>query len=152
MFSRQSQAELPSTLMLQSSSTLGTATALTNKDRLQKMEDKEVRQALRGGTGKRKRGGERLDIPEDSHFEDDSDYEQVYPEDDDMVSGMDTTQPGSVAGLTSVSESTTVVGSALRRNADGIAVPTKPSARKIKGNQVGICDIRGSSACSFPCN
>ena len=114
------------------------------------MEDKEVRQALRGGTGKRKRGGERLDVPEESHLEDDSDYEQGYsmlPEDDDMVSGVDTTQPGNVAGVTSVSEFTTVVGSALRRNADGIAVPTKTSTRKIKGNQVGTSDICGSPGC-----
>jgi HrpA-like RNA helicase len=49
-------------LHLQSSSTLGTGKVSTNKERLDKLEDKETRRAINGRRGKRKRNTDRFDI------------------------------------------------------------------------------------------
>jgi ATP-dependent RNA helicase DHX37/DHR1 len=68
--SSQSQAQLPTTLLLQSSSTLGTGKASTNKERLEKLEDKETRRAIEHHAGKRKRNGDKFDV---LHADDDAD-------------------------------------------------------------------------------
>jgi len=137
----QSQAQLPTTLHLQSSSTLGTGKASTNRERLDKLEDKETRRAIEGRAGKRKRDGDKYDV---LHAGDDDD------EDDDGID-IDTNgrekinirragQPQAVAAhseslplttqpTASVSSS---VGSALRRNPDGTLVAPRIAKKRTK--------------------
>ncbi|KAJ7175857.1 P-loop containing nucleoside triphosphate hydrolase protein [Mycena filopes] len=119
----QSQATLPSSLQLQSSATLGTGKAITHRDRLDKLEDKEIRRALDGRTGKRKR-------------QDDS-YAVVGANDspDDDTDGEDSAsiQIGNPSNP-SVSSALATVGSALQRNADGSIVPPKIVPRSKKAS------------------
>lgn len=76
----QSQAQLKSTLHLQSSSTLGTGKHSTAHERIEKEEDRETRKIIEGkGLGKRKRGaGERFDAVDDED-EDDNDLDAGLP-------------------------------------------------------------------------
>ncbi|KAJ6508792.1 P-loop containing nucleoside triphosphate hydrolase protein [Mycena sanguinolenta] len=120
----QSQATLPTTLHLQSSATLGTGKATTHRDRLDKLEDKEIRRALDGRTGKRRRQDDTYTVTgPDEHMEDD----ESSPEDDAFPSAP-------IAGpLSSPAPSVTpAVGSALQRNPDGTVVAPKivPKSKK----------------------
>ncbi|KAJ6619426.1 P-loop containing nucleoside triphosphate hydrolase protein [Mycena sp. CBHHK59/15] len=112
----KSQAELPSTLHLQSSATLGTGKVTTHRDRLDKLEDKEIRRAFDGRAGKRRRQDDSYAV---SGPEEDSD-EEIDPG-DNTISDIRMDPPSSApAASTSVA-----VGSALQRNPDGSAVAPK---------------------------
>ena len=113
------------------------------------MEDKEVRRALEGRAGKRKRGGERFVVvdpaeSDDDHNDSHGDYGEGYSIDNGIFSDTATQQFESVAVVDStlISEQTfrapPEVGSALRRNADGTVVAPKISNRKVKGKQVWL--------------
>ncbi|KAK0504014.1 P-loop containing nucleoside triphosphate hydrolase protein [Armillaria luteobubalina] len=134
----QSQAQITNTLHLQSSSTLGTGRASTHRERLDKLEDMEVRKALDGRVGKRKRNDE---YPVRNADEDD--------EDDDTESYLERASPLQVeevseAKITDVvhaeapaqpiASTSTAVGSALQRNPDGTVVAPKirPMRQKTK--------------------
>jgi ATP-dependent RNA helicase DHX37/DHR1 len=127
---------LPSTLQLQSSSTLGSGRTLTAQEKLEKTEDKEVlraihsRQASRrfaGDTAESDEGEEVLDNTQDVH----SKYDAT--QDDECTSPR-----GPVVVVDSTSTATrkqdvpddAVVGSALQRNTDGSIV--KPRILKKK--------------------
>lgn len=114
---RQSQAQLPSTIHLQSSSTLGTGRVSTNKERLERLEDKEVRRAVDGRTGKRHRRGDDYDVllPGNSDAEDDD--------------GMDVHEDQELPRV-DVS-----VGSALKKDANGAAMAPVEQTRS-KGKKV----------------
>jgi ATP-dependent RNA helicase DHX37/DHR1 len=115
--SRQTQAELPTTLHLQSSATLGTGKPFTHQERFDQLEDKEVRLALDGRSGKRKR--------HDSTFNVDG------PDDEDDELNLDVIDV--VLDASDPPTATTTVGGALRRNADGVVPPVQ---KKAKNNHV----------------
>ncbi|KXN93411.1 Putative ATP-dependent RNA helicase PB1A10.06c [Leucoagaricus sp. SymC.cos] len=126
--------------LLQSSSTLGTGKALTHHERLEKDENLQVKHALQGRAGKRKRHShsgvmDMMDAPEDSGDEDEglsgSDaVSEAVPrlvqagssmEDIKMDTAFATEIEASSAPTLDVA---VVVGSALRRNGDGtVAAP-----------------------------
>lgn len=139
----QSQAEIPSTLTLQSSSTLGTGRASTHQERQDRQEDKEVKRALNGRAGKRKR-------PDDSYAvtmagDDDDSADEVEPKigrrsspDGAKVSAASfVPESGSIAVEPS-GPSTSAVGSALQRNSDGTVVA--PRIRSKSRAKVRSCD------------
>ncbi|KAF5385658.1 hypothetical protein D9757_005460 [Collybiopsis confluens] len=110
----QSQAQLPSTVHFQSSSTLGTGKPTTHQERLDKLEDKQVRRALDGPLGKRKRHNGQYQILEaDTDDEDDEDELDSSPE-----HPIDTPQPQLPA-------TESLIGGALARNPDGTVVAPK---------------------------
>lgn len=110
-FFSQSQAQLPSTIHFQSSSTLGTGKVTTHQDARDKLEDKEVRRALEGRSGKRKRQDGNYDVVEaDSEDEDDFDGDSEVAE--PVIS-----KP--------IVPSQPVVGGALARNTDGTVIAPK---------------------------
>ncbi|KAG7443024.1 P-loop containing nucleoside triphosphate hydrolase protein [Guyanagaster necrorhizus] len=133
----QSQAQITSTLHLQSSSTLGTGKASTHRERLDKLEDIEVRKALDGRAGKRKRNDEYMVRNAD---EDEDDDTELYsgrdgPSEDEEVAEvkiMDVVH--TEASVQPVASTSTAVGSALQRNPDGsvIAPRIRPKRHKTK--------------------
>lgn len=150
--SRKSQAELPNILALQSSATLGTGAAKTHQERLERDEDKQVRQAMdRTSQGKRKGSKQRRRQPahsapsgltDESGDGMDSDVGMVFNEEEEGMSrsnpvviidsGFSTAPAASVPTVTQIE-----VGSALQRNADGSAVAPRISERKPK--QAKVC-------------
>ena len=130
---------MPSTLQLQSSSTLGSGRTLTAQERLEKTEDKEVSRAIYS----RQTSGRFADIAESDEGEEVLDGAQdVYSERDTIQDGENTSPRGRVVVVHSISTATrkrdvrddVVVGSALQRNADGSIV--KPRIMKKKGTAV----------------
>ena len=137
----KSQAELPSTLQLQSSSTLGSGRTLTAQERLEKAEDKEVSRAIYS----RQTIGRFADIAESDEGEDVLDSVQDVHSERDMTQDGESTSPRDrVVIINSTSTATrkqnvrddVVVGSALQRNADGSIV--KPRIMKKKGTAVRL--------------
>jgi ATP-dependent RNA helicase DHX37/DHR1 len=129
---RKSQAELPNSLHLQSSSALGTGKATSHQDHLDKREDIDVRRALDGQTGRRRRARDVYEIEEaeDDDLEDD---QLSHVADNDAISN---DVPSSAGPSAIVRPSTPAVGSALQRNADGSIVA--PRIRPRKQKQVNI--------------
>jgi len=127
-FSSQSQAQLPSSLQLQSSSTLGTGKASTHQQNLDKQEDKEVRHAL----GKRKRGKEDYDVVEEDSEEDG--FEKSL----DFYKTSQTTAepPTSPFQVPSVFP---IIGSALQRNSDGSIPAPKVKPRSLNKKVCNNC-------------
>ena len=139
--SSQSQAQLPTTLHLQSSSTLGTGKASTNRERLEKLEDKETRRAIEGHAGKRKRNGDIFDVLD---ADDDVDDEVEDMEMGDVPIATNG-QKGVVVGSGSMSSTTqlvastsSTVGSALQRKPDGSVVAPRIAKKKQRGKKVDI--------------
>lgn len=127
---RQTQAELPSYLNLQTSSSLGTGKVATHQERFDKSEDKEVRRALDGRVGKRKRhdGIYTVNTPDDEDDEADEITREKKPlkevapvEQDSKVEFAQELVTHPEASLPRVS----AVGSALQRNPDGSIVPPR---------------------------
>lgn len=139
----QSQAQLTSTLNLQSSSTLGTGKAFTNRERLERLEDKQVRKAVEGRTGKRKRKGDNYAVllPGEGESEGtDEDMEgRGVRRRSPIVLRETQEEPASPntdisLPITRLDTSANVaVGSALKRNADGSVVA--PIVRKRTGGK-----------------
>jgi ATP-dependent RNA helicase DHX37/DHR1 len=124
-FTRQSQAELPTSLHLQSSATLGTGKATTHRDRLDKLEDKEIRRALDGRAGRRRRHDDSYAVtgPEGDEGSDDEEYEHGGAP---RPMELDPTPSLSAASSNGAHvPSSTAVGSALQRNPDGSVVAPK---------------------------
>lgn len=132
----QSQAQLPNTVHLHSSSTLGTGRVTSHRERLDKLEDKEIRHALDGTTGKRKRTHDVFlvadaDIDEDEDLEpNDSEHSSAARKPSHDVEIVDLTE---VSGSGAVA-STSATGSALRKNPDGTVVQpqVRPKSQKNK--------------------
>ncbi|KAF9077697.1 P-loop containing nucleoside triphosphate hydrolase protein [Rhodocollybia butyracea] len=111
----QSQAQIPSSVHFQSSSTLGTGKIITHQDQLDKLEDKEVRRALEGRIGKRKRRDGLFDVM-DADADDEDDEDELNSE-----AGPSKERPK--GPLKPVDAPT--VGGALARNPDGTVVAPK---------------------------
>lgn len=155
---RQSQAAFDSAL-LQSSSMLGSGKILTHQELLEKLEDREVRQALDGKTtGKRKRSrGDQYAVYEAGEDETDDDDDGAEGESSytsrarEMMLPMNlreeeatqsSTEPTvmvdtSSANIKPKELESSAVGSALRRNADGSVVQPRVRQRT-KSKQVCI--------------
>lgn len=133
---------------------LGSGKTLTHQELLEKLEDREVRQALEGKTtGKRKRSrGDQYAVYEADEDEVESDGEQSEGSskpkaiatpmdvDADETAPQSTPQPAVTVDMPSTNQGPKVqetpsVGSALRRNADGSVVQPKVRQR-MKGRQV----------------
>jgi ATP-dependent RNA helicase DHX37/DHR1 len=130
---------LPSTLQLQSSSTLGAGRTFTAQERLEKTEDKDVWRAIHS----RQTSGRFANIAESDEDEEVVDKTQdVHSERDTIEDGEGTSPRGQVVIINSASTASrkqdvpadVVVGSALQRNADGTIV--KPRIMKKKGTSV----------------
>ncbi|KAJ3526767.1 hypothetical protein NMY22_g10037 [Coprinellus aureogranulatus] len=151
---KQSQAAFDSAL-LHSSSMLGSGKTLTHQKLLDKLEDREVRQALDGKTtGKRKRSrGDNYAVYDAGEEEDDDESEDDMKEESrhttkPAVSSTDveegsttlaTAEPTVTVDTSSLNvkskEEPAVVGSALRRNTDGSVVQPK-IRKKTKSKQI----------------
>lgn len=151
IFPSQTQAEIPSSLQLQASSTLGTGKATTHKERLERLEDKEVRRALDGRAGKRKRHDDVYAVihPDNEN----SDEEEVLVKDrsegklrldvETSVYGQKELTSINLAPVTisqPIALASSAVGSALQRNADGSIMAPKIRP-KTKGKKVGFNKI-----------
>ncbi|KAG7088421.1 hypothetical protein E1B28_012416 [Marasmius oreades] len=112
----QSQAQIPSSLHLQSSSTLGTGKVRTHQETADRLEDKEVRRALDGRVGKRKRHEVYDVIDESDEDEGDHDLDVVEGNASKEFSATIISEKGSISEPT--------VGGALKRDANGnVLVP-----------------------------
>lgn len=146
--SSKSQSQLSTTLHLQSSSTLGTGKASTNKERLEKLEDKETRRAIEGRAGKRKRDADKYDVLQAKN-----DYNNSEEEEHMEMCRVETTTVSTVTDnaqttvvLDSVETSvpqfvaspSSAVGSALRRNPDGSVVAPRIAQKKRPGKKVNF--------------
>ena len=145
----QTQAEIPSSLQLQSSGSLGTGRAATHQDRLDRLEDKQVRRAMDGRAGKRKRHD---DFNAVTHADEDS------CSDDHLLEATESSRPPAnksenvglhlepstmksasvVVNHQPVVSAPPVVGSALQRNADGTLI--MPKVRERKGKKVRVAN------------
>ncbi|GLB38537.1 putative helicase associated domain (HA2) Add an annotation [Lyophyllum shimeji] len=130
----QTQAEIPSSFELKTSSSLGTGKVSTHKERLERLEDKEVRRALDGRTGKRKRNDHLYAVVHaNESYSEEEDEGLVASADEGRKSSVPdealnapTQAPAIVqASVTQpVASTSAAVGSALKRNADGtVAAP-----------------------------
>ncbi|KAF7314366.1 hypothetical protein MKEN_00909300 [Mycena kentingensis (nom. inval.)] len=122
----QSQASLPTTLHLQSSSTLGTGKATSHSEQLAKYEDKDIRRALDGNSGRRRRNRESFAVVErDSASGSDSDNPIEVDDDEDQPAAprIDSLAPLPTPSVSSAHPvAPGLVGGALKRNADGSVV------------------------------
>ncbi|THH27990.1 hypothetical protein EUX98_g6197 [Antrodiella citrinella] len=142
----KSQAELPNTLGLQSSSTLGTGAAITHLERIERDEHKATRRAFDGSSQKKKGKKQRnrfsghvapSGVTDESDVED-SDAEMLSADEEEgksrsnpvviVDSGFSTAPAASVPSINQIPE----VGSALQRNPDGSVMAPRISARKTK--------------------
>lgn len=139
-FLRQTQAEIPSSLHLQTSSSLGTGKVSTHQERLERLEDRHVRRALDVNLGKRKRRG-------DTYTVIDPNLEGTDSEEESLPDGRKNTKTSSSKeeikdsealptrrSIATVIDVSTVppapltcdaVGSALKRNPDGTVMAPK---------------------------
>jgi ATP-dependent RNA helicase DHX37/DHR1 len=135
---------LPTTLNLLSSSTLGTGRVSTHQRRLEHLEDKEVKRALDGRVGKRKRLEAQAVIPDDEE----SDQSEAMELDEQVmhvriqpphwnVGEGEPLDELHVSGPSVTYVASPPVGSALQRYPDGRLV--QPSIKeRDKGTKVSI--------------
>jgi len=144
---RKSQAQLSSTLHLQSSSTLGTGIVSTNQARLEKQEDKEVRRALHGFSKGRKRrhtSGLAGYHSEDSESRDEADESDLNASMSADAEAPSVSTPATVVDMSSsyakqpAHEYSTALGSALRRNEDGSIAQPRMLPKKDKNKRVTV--------------
>ncbi|KNZ81277.1 Putative ATP-dependent RNA helicase PB1A10.06c [Termitomyces sp. J132] len=138
----QTQAEVPSSLHLQTSSSLGTGKVSTHQERLERLEDKQVRRALDGHLGKRKRRGdtytvigandEGTDSEEDELLHGGKEVRTSVKESEESLTRGPTATVVGVSTVSSAPPTPSVVGSALRRNPDGTMMAPK-SRQKSNG-------------------
>ncbi|VDC00770.1 unnamed protein product [Peniophora sp. CBMAI 1063] len=140
----KSQAELPSTLALQSSATLGTGRVTTHSTLQARAEDRQVRRAMDGVVSrKRKRGS--VEVRAASGSESESGDEEMVASgveemdvDGDEEPGHSAENPVVVVedyGPAPPPAKQPTVGGALKRNADGSIAAPKVLARKDKGKR-----------------
>ena len=135
----KSQAELPNTLRLCPSSALGAGKTTTVQDRLDRLEDKNVRRALHS---RQQKAGPFNDVTES----DDSDAAADDPHSEKNSSGGQRDEfaprgPVVVVGSHSTEIKkqevpASTIGSALQRNADGSIVEARIIKKKGKGTRV----------------
>lgn len=136
----QTQATMPS-LELHSSSTLGTGKVTSNRKRLDKAEDLQVRRTMDGRTGKRRRritdysgaDSESGDSELDNRVDGEIDAPPPKTTPAPMVSVMDYSSRITVPKK-DVQQPPSIVGGALKRNADGTVVQPRV-VKKEKGNK-----------------
>ncbi|KAJ7212117.1 P-loop containing nucleoside triphosphate hydrolase protein [Mycena pura] len=132
----RSQAVLPTSLRLQSSSTLGTGKVTTHRERFDKLEDKEVRRAFDGRAGNRRRQDSYAVTGPDLDTDDD---EMDRQDDASFASGPSNVPIISQNGPSSapVVSAPAAVGSALQRNPDGSVVAPRvvPISKEKKDEQ-----------------
>ncbi|KAH9179227.1 P-loop containing nucleoside triphosphate hydrolase protein [Lactarius sanguifluus] len=133
----KSQADLPDTLQLYSSSTLGSAKTATVQDRLDRLEDKDVRRALHS---RQRKAGRFADVAESDGSDEAAD--DFHSEKDSKEGQGDVPPRGPVVVVDSLSTTTekqevpaSAVGSALRRNADGSVTKARIMKKKGKGTR-----------------
>ncbi|KAG6896275.1 hypothetical protein C0992_009398 [Termitomyces sp. T32_za158] len=145
----QTQAEIPSSLHLQTSSSLGTGKVSTHQERQERLEDRQVRRALDVHLGKRKRKGDAYTVIDPKAESTDSEEESTPDGREEMetfpsAEGIDKSE----AILTKASTATVIeasarlpapppcdtVGSALKRNPDGTVMA--PKVRQISKGKV----------------
>ncbi|KAJ8080565.1 putative ATP-dependent RNA helicase DHR1 [Marasmius tenuissimus] len=120
----QSQAQIPSSLQLVSSATLGTGKPSTHQEVTEKLEDKEVRRALDGRAGKRKRHDQVFDVIDESDEDEESSLDEREDEDSSRLDRITTAN-----AVKNDKAAETVVGGALKRDAHGNTLtPTVRSA------------------------
>ncbi|KAH7909031.1 P-loop containing nucleoside triphosphate hydrolase protein [Hygrophoropsis aurantiaca] len=135
----QTQAQIPS-ISLQSSSTLGTGKVSTNRERQEKLEDKEIRRVLEGRAGKRKRHDNDFSVIDASGSDDEGDEGDIDNSTDfsEKLNAINShrdpiptvnASPGSAPILETISQPS-AVGSALKRNADGTTMIPKVVKKK----------------------
>lgn len=141
-WSSKRQAELPSTLDLQSSSTLGSGKTSSAQERLEKIEDQEVRHAIRS----RQRKGRRFaNIAESGSDEENNAHDFHSEHDQDQQDGEDASPRGQtvllylapIAAQRRDVSVDVVIGSALQRNADGSTM--EPRIMKKRDKNAGVC-------------
>jgi ATP-dependent RNA helicase DHX37/DHR1 len=112
-----SQSELPSSIKLGSSATLGTGRITSHAERLEKSENLVVRKAFDGAASRRKR--RRLDLDAHGRSEDEDKDENEYDNyEDRSISGDDTDSSGTKKNPFASKQETTPASVPL--------VPTKP--------------------------
>ncbi|KAL4073219.1 P-loop containing nucleoside triphosphate hydrolase protein [Scleroderma yunnanense] len=136
----QTQTTMPS-VALHSSSTLGTGKSMSNRQRLDRAEDLDVRRAIDGRIGKRRRQNpDYSDVTQsDSESEGSNHYdidEDINPSTSELVS----IAAVSIVDLSSgsvvpVKPTQSVVGGALKRNSDGTLVTPRVVKKKEKGKK-----------------
>ncbi|KAI9443209.1 P-loop containing nucleoside triphosphate hydrolase protein [Lactarius indigo] len=133
----KSQADLPNTLRLYSSSTLGAAKTATVQDRLDRLEDKNVTRALHS---RQRKAGRFADVAESDGS--DGAADDFHSKRDSIEGRGDTPPRGPVVVVDSLSTATkkqemptSTVGSALRRNADGSVAKVRIVKKKGKGTR-----------------
>lgn len=133
---------MPSTLQLQSSSTLGSGRALTAQEKLEETEDKDVRHAI---SSRQRRGGYLADTAEtDGDDEVIDDTQDFHSEGDPIWDDKGTSTRDQAVVVHSTPTATRkqnvpahiVVGGALQRNPDGSIV--KP---RIMKKSTGVCFV-----------
>ena len=142
--SSKRQAELPSTLALQSSSTLGSGKTSSAQERLENIEDQEVRHAIRS---RQRKGGRFADIAESDSDEENNAHNFHSEHDQDQQGGEDASPRGQTVVLDSASIAArrrdvsvdVVIGSALQRNVDGSIM--KPRIMKKRDKNTSVCPI-----------
>ncbi|PPQ66256.1 hypothetical protein CVT24_007274 [Panaeolus cyanescens] len=121
----KTQASLPSAL-LQSSSTLGSGKLSTHQERIEALEDSEVRKAIHGNLGKRKRHTFSVDENDEPANEDINEISDKSTSAALPVEVQDqSAPPPKNSNPDSLKPTTSVVGSALQRNPDGSLVAPK---------------------------
>ncbi|KAH8114512.1 P-loop containing nucleoside triphosphate hydrolase protein, partial [Phellopilus nigrolimitatus] len=142
----ETQAQLPSTLQLQSSSTLGSRKVQTNEELQAKLEDKQIRRAMEGRVkGKRRRQNNAYSgidrVSEDDEDEDIEMKEDLAPE-----SGFSRSfpvivrdeEPAIAPSKPALVVKDMAVGGALRKNADGTVSAPKVVNRKPRGHRTAF--------------
>jgi len=145
--SRQTQATVTS-MALHSSATLGTGKVMTNRQRLDRAEDLNVRCAMDRRIGDRRRrntdySGARPSDSDCEYDDPDSTHNNSPPNPTsiDTVSVVDSS-PGSVSPE---KKAQSVVGGALKRNSDGTLVAPRVVKKKERGKKVEVpCDLISS--------
>ncbi|KAJ3556480.1 hypothetical protein NM688_g2004 [Phlebia brevispora] len=145
----KTQAQLPNALSLASSATLGTGRAITHKELVEREEHHEVKRTMHGRShaGKRKRSALTYDSPVDEYASDDA--REDSEKDFDGAMAVESREPESTPGSSRANPVvlvdsgfstkvevptpvTTMVGSALQRNADGTVVAPRVVKKKKK--------------------
>lgn len=154
-FLSQTQAELPSSIHLQSSSSLGTGKVTTHLERLERLEDKEVRRALDGRAGKRKRHDDiyAVTVPDDEDSEDNemiADVGRGRPSPAKESSTGESKEKhlpevASASAIKFAAPAPSAVGSALQRNPDGSVIAPKirlkNNTKKVRKDTVSLLDL-----------
>ncbi|KAF8645182.1 hypothetical protein AX16_008009 [Volvariella volvacea WC 439] len=151
----RSQADIPTTLHLQSSATLGTGRAATHQELQDREEDLQVRRALDGVSRRRKRHRDNFAVVE---VDDDDDFLDADNSDEEMRQKAitktkaggppvsDSNAAGEPTATSSRSASPSEVGSALKRNSDGTVIAPKIRPKREKKSALASWKVHSKRA------